>query len=517
MAVSRSGIALLIRVSILLTIPSQLWSQPVAAGGNLPKVTRYELRVRINPADENLTASAQITLSNPSSTPQREIPFLLYRLLAVDAVQDEKGAALSYRQAVVAMSDEKKWQVNSLTLTLREPIAPGGTTRITVNYSGWIFGYHEVMGYVSDHIGEDYALLRPDALAYPMLAEPSSPSLSAAYDSVFTYELQITVPSGTIVACGGVPEKTSLDGAGTETFRFASRVPTWRMDIAAAKFRKLTNDEGNLVVYALPDDEAGAGNILREVKNVIEFYTLRFGPSRRATAYTVIEIPDGWGSQASDFYILQDAGAFKDPKRTHELYHEIGHSWNVKARPELQRTRWFDEAFASYFEALALGKFEGQKAFDERMARYRESFRRQAKKDPGNATTPIAEYGKGGLGDNSYTKGAWSLYVLHQVVGDDGFNEIIRTLMAEFSDRPAGFGDFQSVAERVSKRDLSRFFNEWIFGAESSALLLGSASTQEIVERYREAPARNQANNAGVWMQVPDVTFPQTPARRFRL
>ncbi len=74
------------------------------------------------------------------------------------------------------MSDDKKWQVNSLTLTLREPIAPGGTTRITVNYSGWIFGYREVMGYVSDRIGEDYTLLRPDALAYPMLAEPSSPA-----------------------------------------------------------------------------------------------------------------------------------------------------------------------------------------------------------------------------------------------------------------------------------------------------------------------------------------------------
>jgi hypothetical protein len=112
MAVSRSVIALLIRVSIFLTIPSQLSSEPVAASGNFPKVTRYELHVRISPANENLTASAQITLSNPSSAPQREIPFLLYRLLVVDAVQDEKGAALPYRQAVVYMSDEKKWQVN---------------------------------------------------------------------------------------------------------------------------------------------------------------------------------------------------------------------------------------------------------------------------------------------------------------------------------------------------------------------------------------------------------------------
>ena len=113
----------------------------------------------------------------------------------------------------------------------------------------------------------------------------------------------------------------------------------------------------------------------------------------------------------------------------------------------------------------------------------------RAKKNSRNATTPIAEYGKEELGDNSYTKGAWSLYILNQMVEDEGFNQIIRTFMAEFSDRPAGFGDFQGVAERVSKRDLSRFFKEWFFGAESSELLIGSASPQEIVVRYLEAAA----------------------------
>jgi len=484
----------LLPIGIILPAAAQTTSDAVASGvatsGDIAKVTRYELGVRIDPAEEHLTASAQITLTNPTTKVYREIPFLLYRLLAVDAAQDEKGSPLAFRQAVVSMSDEKNWQVNSVTLTLREPLPPSGTTRITLKYSGAIFGYREVMGYVLDHIGEDYTLLRPDSLAYPMLAGPSSESLFAAYDTLFTYELAITVPTGMVAACGGLPGEAST-ADGTETFRFASRVPTWRMDIAVAKFKVLKNAAGNLVVYALPEDEGGAGNLLKEMQRVMEFYTLRFGPSKRATAYTVIEIPSGWGSQASDFYILQDAGAFKDPKRTHELYHEIGHSWNMKARPEVRRTRWFDEAFASYFEAIALRQFAGQKAFDDRMAGYRERFRSAAKKDSRNATTPIAEYGKEELGDNSYTKGAWSLYVLNQIVGDERFNQIIRTSMTDFSEHPAGFGDFQGVAESVSKRDLSRFFKEWIFGAESSDLLVGDASIQEIVERYGKAAAKN--------------------------
>lgn len=489
-----AGILCLLPAEIVLPAAARTTSVAVASGvatsEDLAKVTRYELRVHINPAEEHLTASVKITLSNPTDEPQREIPFLLYRLLVVDAAQDEKGVALAFRQAVASMSDEKNWQVNLVTLTLREPLPPGGTTRIALKYSGAIFGYREVMGYVLDHIGEDYTLLRPDALAYPMLAGPSSQSLFAAYDTLFTYELEITVPTGMIVACGGLPIEVSA-GEGMETFRFANRVPTWRMDIAAAKFKVLRNDAASLVVYTLPEDEAGAGNLLKEMQRVTEFYTRRFGSVRRATGYTVIEVPEGWGSQASDFYILQEAGAFKDTKRTHELYHEIGHSWNMKAKPEVRRTRWFDEAFACYFEAIALREFAGQKAFDDRMAGYRERFRSEAKKNSRNATTPIAEYGKEELGDNSYTKGPWSLYVLNQIVGDEPFNRIIRTAMAEFCERAAGFSDFQGVAESVSKRDLSRFFKEWIFGAESSALLVSDASIQVIVERYREAAAKN--------------------------
>jgi hypothetical protein len=50
----------------------------------------------------------------------------------------------------------------------------------------------------------------------------------------------------------------------------------------------------------------------------------------------VIEIPEGWGSQHGVGYILQTADAFRDSKRVGELYHEVAHNWNAKARPEVQ-------------------------------------------------------------------------------------------------------------------------------------------------------------------------------------
>jgi hypothetical protein len=137
-----------------------------------------------------------------------------------------------------------------------------------------------------------------------------------------------------------------------------------------------------------------------------------------------------------------------------------------------------------YFQALALREFDGEQSYRAEMDRDRDSFIKRVERDKKTFDTPIAEYAKYDLGGNSYNKGAWSLYVLHQLVGEDQFRRIIRTFVSEFKDRPADFKDFQQVAERISQRDLGKYFNEWIYGAASSQLLVDKISVTEIVKRY---------------------------------
>lgn len=57
---------------------------------------------------------------------------------------------------------------------------------------------------------------------------------------------------------------------------------------------------------------------------------------------------------------------FKEGKYDHTpLYHEIGHGWNPRVNHEMRKTRFFDEAFASYFEAIAIKKFYGITRYEE--------------------------------------------------------------------------------------------------------------------------------------------------------
>jgi aminopeptidase N len=321
--------------------------------------------------------------------------------------------------------------------------------------------------------------LRPDALAYPILAGASFQSLTAAFRTAFTYRVEAEVPAGYLIACGGRPLETERK-ANSTTFRFESFKPTWRIDVAAARFGIVEDEASKIRIYAIPEDEGEGRRILEAARKSFRFYTEMFGQAGDFPGFTIIEVPEGWGSQAADFYVLQTAAAFRDTGRISELYHEIAHNWNVR-RPRSNAAA-FDEAFASYSGGC---QNRGEEAFEKYMTRLRDRFLQSVEKDEKNGSTPIVDYWREERGENSYTKGAWSLFVLHQVVGDRAFVYLISGFIRDFQAREADFGDFEDYAEKSSGLSLDLFFKEWIFSAESTHLLRGKMDVVRIAERYR--------------------------------
>ncbi len=102
-----------------------------------------------------------------------------------------------------------------------------------------------------------------------------------------------------------------------------------------------------------------------------------------------------------------------------------------------------------------------------------------------SALPPISEYGEADLTGASYTKGAIAVYVLHEIVGDDSFKEIFRVFVDKYQEQGAKIKDFVYLAQEISKKDLKRLFDEWVYGVESSGLMLADITLEEIVRRYR--------------------------------
>jgi hypothetical protein len=197
----------------------------------------------------------------------------------------------------------------------------------------------------------------------------------------------------------------------------------------------------------------------------------------------VIEIPDGFGSQAGAFYALQTEPVFQERKYLPELYHELGHSWNALPEVTLAGCRWFDEAFASYFQALAAGVLDAPSDDQRYLELYRTYFKKWVERDQRCLLIPIAEYGIHDLGYLSYAKGAWSLYVLHRFLGDTTFRAVISKFLVDSRGRNVNFDDFRQVAEAVSGKDLERYFAEWIYGTASSQWLIEGLTVEEMVAK----------------------------------
>ena len=67
------------------------------------------------------------------------------------------------------------------------------------------------------------------------------------------------------------------------------------------------------------------------------------------------------------------------------------------------------------------------------------------------------------LNPNSYEKGAWVLYMLHQKMGDAKFFQLLRNFYQTYRLKNAGTEDFIAMAEKIYGENLKTFFEQWLY------------------------------------------------------
>jgi len=98
-----------------------------------------------------------------------------------------------------------------------------------------------------------------------------------------------------------------------------------------------------------------------------------------------------------------------------------------------------------------------------------------------------------------YDKGAWILHMLRFEVGDSIFFDILRNYYNEFKYSSASIFDFKNISETTSQKDLTKFFDQWIFKSDDQikaeylyvvSELNGKysieISIEQVQERYKE-------------------------------
>src|SRR5579875_2412159 len=123
---------------------------------------------------------------------------------------------------------------------------------------------------------------------------------------------------------------------------------------------------------------------------------------------------------------------------------------------------WLSEGFATYLTDYYIENKYGKDSANKRLQKERQqviAFDENNNHAVVDSTTDLMSL----LNPNSYQKGAWVLHMLRNEVGDVIFQKILQTYYQQYKGSNAETRDFESVAEKVSGKDLKWFFDEWLY------------------------------------------------------
>lgn len=446
-------------------------------------VNHYDLELSFDFTNEILNGTCNVTIENKSDTSVDEIPFLLYRLMKVTSVQNHQGKELCFVQNAVSFSDFEKLQVNSITIN--ENVKPHSIIILKIQYNGYLLGYQETgMKYIKDRISTNFTMIRNDAYSYPVLAKPSIVFLRRNITSNnFTYKLSVTVPDSLMVANGGrlLSKKTEK---GNSTYKYESKKPNWRIDIAISPYRLETTER--LDIFYFPNDSANAKALLNHGNETLQLYTQWWGKLKNENSITLIETEEQSGGQADETAILLPQESFKSDSYA-QLYHELSHLWNVKINEKQGVSPRWEEGLASFCQYYVDEYFNPEKkglldkAANGTLKRLKKNF----DSEPEMYHIPMYEYGNKEKTGYSYNQGMVMFTVLYKWLGKEKFDLAVCSFYEEYHNTGATTKDFTNLWEKITKtKDLKEFFDDWIYTTNYTSFIRNENTIDEIVEHY---------------------------------
>lgn len=460
--------------------PASIFSQQSWKPHQL-KTIFYNLDLKIDFKEKKLSGECGMTVTSNNSKPITVIPLLLYRLMKVTSVKDDKGNPLGFRQRIMSFEDWETYQANFIEVTLPKQLTKGNSYKLMIDYSGYLYGYTETGNlYVRDKIDPQFTILRSDCRAYPELGYPSDEINDAAgFAPSFHYEIKITVPDSLTVVNGGqLVSKENENGYAMYCYKNIKLA--WRMDIIIGKYNTLASPQ--LKIHFLEQDSAGAETVFRYAQKTLALYSKWWGELKETKTFSVIELPSGYGSQADVTCILQTADAFNDSTQMRQLYHELSHLWNVNSTDKYY-PRW-NEGLATFIEYLTIEKLENRDYLDYVTDWYLNVIKKEIASDSILRKTPSIDFAKKGIQQYAYEIGLIMFRVLYEVMGENDFNRCVANYYSDYYLSGATTDQFVETAVRISGKHLADFFRDWMYTPHYTKLISDGLTIKEMSKLY---------------------------------
>ena len=269
------------------------------------------------------------------------------------------------------------------------------------------------------------------------------------------------------VVSNGIKKEEFIEG-GIKFTHWKEDTPlsTKMMVIGVAKFAtKLYDDSPKgipVTAWMYPQDSTKGFYDYAVAPSILKFFADLIGPfPYKKLANVQSKTIFGGMENASCIFYNED---YATGKRQHEhvIAHEIAHQWFGDMVSEKSFAHlWLSEGFADYFENYYFEKKYSEEIAREKWIEAREvviDFVKYSSKPVVDSTEDLMSL----LNANSYKKGSWVLRMLRSEVGDKAFLDIVRAYYERYKGGNAETKDFEIVAEKISGKELSWFFDQWL-------------------------------------------------------
>ncbi|SHF51492.1 M1 family aminopeptidase [Chryseobacterium sp. OV279] len=441
----------------LIAMEQKSFAHKMATYNVSPNTLNYDLQyqrmdISLDPAVYNISGS--VTSHFKPNQNMSSIYFDLNSTLTVSQVKYH-GTDLTFQQL----------STKELKIDFPASIPANTLDSLTINYSGAPSSANSA--FFNGNQGGTAVL---STLSEPYGAQDWFPTKQSLNDKIERFDFKITTPSQYNVAANGkLMSETILPGSKKLTFwRTAYPTAAYLIALSITNFTKLNSTIGNppfpFVNYVFPSTASNTTTMsnIEWTKQAMDTFETYFGPYPfRNEKYGHMQFQWGGGMEHQT---MSSMGSWSRSI----IAHELAHQWfGDKVTCATWNDIWLNEGFATFGEHLANEKLLMTNA--QFM-----SFLVDEKNTITSATGGSTYVSDAELSNSnrifssrlSYAKGGYIVRMIKWILGDTAFYQAVK----DYHARPnlaygyASTADFKASFLQSSGKDLTEFFNDWLYG-----------------------------------------------------
>jgi len=288
-----------------------------------------------------------------------------------------------------------------------------------------------------------------------------------------TFRLNLITPKDLKVAGNGrfIKQSGLPNNKISSVWEQKKPIPTYIFGFAAGNFREVrARHKGVKFRYlASPQfSENEIRRIFRDSADMLDFYESKAGVKYPDKEYTQILAAGDVQQEMSSFAAMNDdygRGVLANERENWLGAHEFSHQWWGNMVTNLNWNHfWLNEGMATFMVAAYKEHRFGRKEYLNEIEKLRVRYQRV--RDAGkDKSLEFPDWNSPSREDRSivYNKGGYFLHLLREEMGEQAFWKGLKEYTRRYWGRSVTTKDFQQSMQTASNKDLTAFFNEWVY------------------------------------------------------